>query len=57
MTAFTTGHVAHDLPRLSDDLRCYGDLLAVRRQRKRFGLNERIIGLLDKFPILGRLIL
>ena len=28
----------------------FGDLLADRRQRKQFGLNERIIGLLDKFP-------
>ena len=34
-----------------------GDLLADRGQRKQFGFNERIIGLLDKFPILGRLIL
>ena len=34
-----------------------GDLVADRRQRKQFGFNERIIGLLDKFPILGRLIL
>jgi hypothetical protein len=33
------------------------DLLADRRQRKQFGFNERIIGLLDKFPILGGLIL
>jgi hypothetical protein len=34
-----------------------GDLLADRRQRKQFGFNGRIIGLLDKFPTLGRLIL
>lgn len=34
-----------------------GDLLADRRQRKQFGFDERIIGALDKSPILGRLIL
>ena len=33
-----------------------GDFLADRRQRKQFGFDERIIGLLDKSPILGRLI-
>ena len=33
-----------------------GDLLADRRQRKQFGFNERIVGLLDKFPTRGRLI-
>jgi hypothetical protein len=33
-----------------------GDLLAGRRQRKQFGFNERIVGLLDKFPTRGRLI-
>ena len=33
-----------------------GDLLADRRQRKQFGFNERIVGLLDKIPTLGRLI-
>jgi hypothetical protein len=33
-----------------------GDLLADRRQRKQFGSNERIVGPLDKFPILGCLI-
>ena len=33
-----------------------GDLLADRHQRKQFGFNERIVGLLDKFPTLGRLI-
>ena len=33
-----------------------GDLLADRRQRAQFGFNERIVGLLDKFPIPGRLI-
>jgi hypothetical protein len=34
-----------------------GDLVADRRQRKQFGFNERIIGLLDKFPIIGGLTL
>jgi hypothetical protein len=34
-----------------------GDLIADRCQRKQFGFNERIIGLLDKSPMLGRLIL
>jgi hypothetical protein len=33
------------------------DLITHERQRKQFGFNERIIGLLDKFPIPGRLIL
>ena len=33
-----------------------GDLLADRRKRKQFGFNERIVGLLDKFPTRGRLI-
>jgi hypothetical protein len=33
-----------------------GDLIADRRQRKQFGFNERIVGLLDKFPTRGRLI-
>jgi hypothetical protein len=33
-----------------------GDLIADRRQRKQLGFNERIVGSLDKFPILGRLI-
>jgi hypothetical protein len=33
-----------------------GDLLADRHQRKQFGFNERIVGPLDKFPTLGRLI-
>jgi hypothetical protein len=33
-----------------------GDLIADRRQRKQFGFNERIVGPLDKFPTLGRLI-
>ena len=33
-----------------------GDLVADRRQRKQFGFNERIVGLLDKFPTRGRLI-
>ena len=33
-----------------------GDLLADRRQRKQFGFNERVVGLLDKFPTHGRLI-
>jgi hypothetical protein len=33
-----------------------GDLLADRRQRKQFGFNKRIVGLLDKFPARGRLI-
>ena len=33
-----------------------GDLLADRRQRKQFGFNERIIGLLDKVPTRDRLI-
>jgi hypothetical protein len=33
-----------------------GDLLADRRQRKQLGFNERIVGLLDKFPTRGRLI-
>ena len=33
-----------------------GDLLADRRQRKQFGFNERIVGLLDKLHTLGRLI-
>jgi hypothetical protein len=33
-----------------------GDLIADRRQRKQFGFNERIVGLLDKFPTHGRLI-
>jgi hypothetical protein len=33
-----------------------GDLLADRRQRQQFGFNERIVGLMDKFPARGRLI-
>jgi hypothetical protein len=33
-----------------------GDLIADRSQRKQFGFNERIVGALEKFPILGRLI-
>ena len=33
-----------------------GDLISDRRQRKQFGFNERIVGLLDKFPTRGRLI-
>jgi len=33
-----------------------GDLFANRRQRKQFRFNERIVGLLDKFPTRGRLI-
>ena len=32
------------------------DLIADRRQRKQFGFNERIVGLLDKFPTHGRFI-
>jgi hypothetical protein len=32
------------------------DLLADLRQRKQFGFNERIVGLLDKFPTRGNLI-
>jgi hypothetical protein len=34
-----------------------GDLVANRRQSKQFGFNERIIGLLDKFPTHGGLAL
>ncbi|MCS3452026.1 MULTISPECIES: hypothetical protein [Bradyrhizobium] len=33
-----------------------GDLLANGRQRKQFGFNERIVGLLNKVPARGRLI-
>jgi hypothetical protein len=33
-----------------------GDLVANRHQRKYFGLNEGIVGLLDKFPTRGCLI-
>ena len=33
-----------------------GDLLADRRQRKQFGFNERIVGLLDKLLTHGRLV-
>jgi hypothetical protein len=33
-----------------------GEFLADRRQRKQFDFNERIVGLLDKFPTRGRLI-
>jgi hypothetical protein len=32
-------------------------IVANRRQSKQFGFNERIIGLLDKFPIHGGLAL
>jgi hypothetical protein len=33
-----------------------GNLLADGGQRKQFGFNERILGLLDKFPTRSRLI-
>jgi hypothetical protein len=33
-----------------------GDLVADRRQCKQFVFNESIVGPLDKFPTLGRLI-
>jgi hypothetical protein len=33
----------------------FGDLLAVRRQLKRVVFDDRIVSLLGKFPIRGRL--
>ena len=51
-----TGQVGDQLPACQIILDVTGDLLTHGRQLKQLVFNDRIIGLLGKLPILGRLV-
>ena len=51
-----TGHVGDQLPACQMILDVTGDLFTHGRQLKQLVFNDRIIGLLGKLPILGRLV-
>ena len=51
-----TGHVGNQLPACQMILDVTGDLFTHGRQLKQLVFNGRIIGLLGKLPILGRLV-